>query len=458
MATDPSLTPRRMSEQPELDRLAAAVFGAWHQAGIHFLVLRNYEELPHFTANDVDVLVGPAQLRAAEAALLAAASAAGFRLHNRCEFAATLALYLSGVQSKAQAHFDLFTGLRWRGLDFLDGRALLERRVDRGLFAVPHPAHEAAANLLENLVYHGKVKDKYRSSIATGFRAEPAEALELLGRTWGVGHAQFLVAAAAAENWTAIEGRTRALRRALILRQEARRPCRSAASLLAEAARFARRAARPAGLTVALCGADGSGKSTAARALIEALRPTFSPQNGRQFHWKPPLFSAKRRAERGPTTSPHAAPPRNRLVSLFFFGFHWLEFFLGWPLCAKPATFRGGLVLIDRFYYDFFVDQRRYRLRVPRGLVELGYRFLAKPDLVLLLDAPVEVLQSRKQEVPPAETQRQRMAYLELVRGLANSRIIDAAQPPERVAAQIERVILDFLAQRASRRGRIEGS
>jgi thymidylate kinase len=390
----------------------------------------------------------------AEAALLAAAGGAGFRLHNRAEFAATLALYLSGLQSNAQTHFDLFTALRWRGLDFLDCRALLERKVDRGLFAVPHPAHEAASSLLENLVYNGKIKEKYRSSIAAGFRAGPAEALALLARTWGAARAKSLVAAAAAEQWTEIEARSGALRRALVLRQAAWHPCQTATSLLTDAARFARRALRPPGLTVALCGADGSGKSTAAQAVIERLRPTFSPQRGREFHWKPPLFSARRRAGRGPITDPHAKPPRNTLASLLFFGVHWLEFFLGWPLCVQPATFRGGLVLIDRFYYDFFVDQRRYRLRVPRGLVGLGYRFLAKPDLVLLLDAPVEVLQSRKQEVPPAETQRQRMAYLELVRGLACGRIIDAAQPPEKVAAQIERVILDFLAQRTSRRAK----
>jgi len=445
------------TEQQELNRLVRAVFGAWQRAGVQFLVLRNYEGLPHFSANDLDVLVEAAQLGAAEAALLAAARGAGFRLHNRSEFAATLALYISGLQSNAQAHFDLYTGFRWRGLDFLDCRALFDRKVNRGLFAIPHPAHEAAASLLENLVYHGKIKEQYRSSIAAGLRAEPAEALELLGRTWGAAQAAFLVAMGAVEQWIRIEARSGALRRALILRQAARRPCRTAASLLAEAARFARRAARPPGLTVVLCGADGSGKSTAARAIVEGLRPTFSPQRGREFHWKPHLFSARRRAERGLITDPHAKPPRNRLVSLLFFGFHWLEFFLGWPWCVRPAAFRGGLVLIDRFYYDFFVDQRRYRLQVPRWLVGLGYRLLAKPDLVLLLDAPVEVLQSRKQEVPPGETQRQRMAYLELVRGLTNGHIIDAAQPPEKVAAQIERVILDFLAQRMSRRNRSTG-
>lgn len=121
-----------MSEPQEIGPLVAAVFGAWQQAGIRFLVLGNDEGLPSFTANDIDVLVGPAQLRAAEASLLAAGRAAGFRLHNRCEFAATLALYMSGLHSNAQAHFDLFTALRWRGLDFLDCPALLDRRVARG--------------------------------------------------------------------------------------------------------------------------------------------------------------------------------------------------------------------------------------------------------------------------------------------------------------------------------------
>ncbi len=445
-----------MPAEQEIGQLVTAVFHAWDRAGIDFLVLRNYEGLPDFTTNDIDVLVAPCQLRRAEEVLLAAAQGVGYRCHNRAEFA-TLALYLSSAQSGRQAHFDLFTALKWRGFDFLDCREFLRRKVCCGLFSVPHPADEAATNLLAFLIYAGKVKPKYMPSITAGFRAEAARVTDLLSRTYGAAHAKFLAAAGAREEWGAIEAATGALRRALVWRQLVKCPGRILQAWLADALRLVRRFLRPPGLTVALCGADGCGKSTAASAIVNGLSGTFSPQKGRHFHWKPPLLSARRRAARGPASDPHGQPVRGRPASLCYFLFHWLEFCLGSHLCFRPITFRGGLVLVDRFYYDFFVDQRRYRLQVPQGIIRLGYAFLKKPDLVLLLDAPAEVLQSRKQEVPPAETERQCRAYRALVGSLRNGRIINAAQPVEKVGADIYRTILDFLRQRAQKRAGAEG-
>ena len=274
----------------------------------------------------------------------------------------------------------------------------------------------------------------------------------LLARTYGLEQAKFLVTAGAQARWAEIEAATGSLRRALVLRQLAGRPWRTLKSLLLDARRLTGRLVRPPGVTVVLCGADGSGKSTAAAAVMVELGVTFSPQKVCHFHWKPPLFSARRRAARGPATDPHGRPARHPVVSLAYFGFHWLEFLLGSHLRLRPITFRGGLVLIDRFYYDFFVDQRRYRLRVPRFIVRLGHYFLQQPDLVVLLDAPAQVLQQRKQEVPLAETERQRPAYLELVRSLRNGRVVDATQPPDKVGADISRVILDFMAERTGQR------
>ena len=443
-----------MSELEQINPLVTAVFRAWQGAGIEFLVLRNYEELPHFTTNDIDVLVAPDRLRDAEKTLIAAALASGFRLHNRAEFA-TLALYFSSTDTSAQAHFDLFTALKWRSFDFLRCDDFLRSKVMRGLFAIPHPAHEAATNLLATLIYSGRVKEKYRPSITAGFRAEAPTATALLAATYGPARAKFLVAAGAEGRWDEIEAATPALRRALILRQATSQPLRTAASAIADARRLIGRMFRPPGLSVVLCGADGSGKSTAAAALIENLRGTFSPAKGRQFHWKLPVFSGRRMAARAPTQDPHRTAARSGFISLFYFGFHWLEFLLGSHLRMRPITFRGGLILIDRYYYDFFVDQRRYRLQVPQFLVLLGYAFIKKPDLVLLLDAPTEVLQSRKQEVPLAETERQRRAYRAVVEGFSNGRIINAAQSQEQVAADIRKVILDFMAERAKIRGYI---
>ena len=435
----------------EISQLVTAVFRAWQQAGIDWLVLRNYESLPDSTTNDIDVLVNPGQLRQAEQALLAAAAKAGFQVHSRVEFA-TLALYLSSRQSNAQAHFDLFTALKWRGFEFVASEGFLRRKIGRELFCIPHPADETATKLLAPLIYTGKVKEKYRASVAAGLQAEPAAVTELLARTYGPAHAKFLVAAGAQEKWADIEAATGALRRTLILRQLAGRPWRTLKSLLLDANRLFRRFLRPPGVTVVLCGADGSGKSTAASALLDGLSVTFSPQKAHHFHWKPPVFSTGRREARGPATNPHGRPARNPVVSLAYFGFHWLEFFLGSHLRLRPLTFRGGLVLIDRFYYDFFVDQRRYRLRVPQSIIRLGQWFLKQPDLVVLLDAPAEALQQRKQEVPLVETARQRAAYLGLVRSLRNGRVVDATQPPEKVGADICQAILDFMAERTTQR------
>src|SRR2546421_9653732 len=168
-----------MSEQNESSQLVRMILRAWQQAQINFLVLRNYEELPQFTTNDIDVLLAPAQLRRAERILLMTAEEAGFRLHNRAEFA-TLALYLSSKRSNIQTHFDLFTALKWRGFDFLCVREFLKRKIERGLFAIPHPADEAATNLLAFMIFSGKVKDKYKASIAAGFRDHAEKVSELL--------------------------------------------------------------------------------------------------------------------------------------------------------------------------------------------------------------------------------------------------------------------------------------
>jgi thymidylate kinase len=217
--------------------------------------------------------------------------------------------------------------------------------------------------------------------------------------------------------------------------------------------RLAGRFLQPPGITVILAGADGCGKSTAAEKLVESLRGTFHPNKSLRVHWKPAVFLRKRRAARPPTTDPHGKPPRGVPASVALLFYHWTEFLIGCWTQFQPVLFRNGLVLVDRYHFDFVVDPRRFRLAALPRLARTLFRLLPSPDLVFLLDAPPEVLQSRKREVPVGETARQREAYRSEIGRLPNARIVDAAQPPEAVGAELVRATLDYMAARQVRRG-----
>lgn len=435
----------------DLSRFVRSACAAWNAVGVQFLVMRNYEALPRHIANDIDVLVSPSQRRLAEATLIEAARSVGYEFHHRAEFTPTC-LFFHDTATLQQVQVDLFGSLGLRTLEFLSVSEVLERRIHKDCFAVPHPLDEATLNLLTRLLYQNHIKQDYRPGILAAFNAAPDEARRLLEPAFGSRHAAFLVASVQSQSWKKIEHSGGTLRRALLWRQMLRHPIRTVSVMVRDVWRIVRRFVRPPGLSVVLLGADGSGKSTVAEAVIKNLQHTFACDKGLEIHWKPTVFFRKRRANRPPTTDPHAKPPRGPIASLVLLGYHWLEFFCGAMLQSLPVRFRNGLVMIDRHYYDFLVDPRRYRLIAPQWAVRLGAALLPKPDLVFLLDAPPEVLQSRKQEVPHAETKRQCKAFLELVRSLSNGRVVDVTQSPEDVACEITAIIFGQLEARCRER------
>ncbi len=438
-----------MAQAQNIGTLVTAIFQTWKTAGIDFLVLRNYETLPDFTTNDIDVLVDKAQLPRAEQLLISTAAAHQFRLHNRAEYS-TLALYFSHPEDLKQIHFDLFSNLQWRGFEYLDTTDFLAAKVNRGSFPIPSPMHEAAANLLGLFIYTGRIKERYKPSICSGFRADEEGAIRLLSNTYGPSLARFLVTNAVGECWRVIEGNFAALRRALLSRQFGFHSCKTLRSLTQNFVRVLKRFLHPPGVMVVLLGADGSGKSTVGAAILDNLQNTFSPLKNVYLHWKPRLFSAAK--ETSAHTNPHGQTTRGKIASLAYFAFHWLEFFFGGWRQLRPVLFRGGIVLVDRYYLDLFVDQKRYRLQVPQIMIRFAYVFLKKPDLILMLDAPAEILQARKQEVSIQETARQQLAYRTLAASMENSILLDAAQPAEAVAHQATKAILEFLIKRTQKR------
>jgi thymidylate kinase len=80
------------------------------------------------------------------------------------------------------------------------------------------------------------------------------------------------------------------------------------------------------------------------------------------------------------------------------------------------------------------------------------------PDLLLILDAPAEVLQARKQEVTAEESARQVEAYREFAASRAargRAVLVDAARPVEEVVHACVEQALAVMAKRTARRLRM---
>ena len=110
---------------------------------------------------------------------------------------------------------------------------------------------------------------------------------------------------------------------------------------------------------------------------------------------------------------------------------------------------RGHVVLFDRhFFPDYYAydiantGQKRALGRRLHGLMLA--RFYPKPDLVIYLDAPAEVLLARKGEGTLRTLESRRQGYLQMRDVVPHFVVVDASQPEDVVARQVSRVIENF--------------
>jgi thymidylate kinase len=98
---------------------------------------------------------------------------------------------------------------------------------------------------------------------------------------------------------------------------------------------------------------------------------------------------------------------------------------------------RGRFVVFDRYGFDALLESPRrgaWHRRLRRALLA---RSCPPPDLVVLLDAPGEVLFARKGEHDPAALERQRRSYRRLLARLPRAALVDATRPVESVRREV---------------------
>jgi O-antigen/teichoic acid export membrane protein/thymidylate kinase len=350
-------------------------------------------------------------------------------------------------------HYDLCRRRFYRGESFLAGR----RRSDsHGGIWVPSPGIEFGGYLVRK-VAKGDLNAEHGLRLSELYRQDPNVCEVQVRRFWNAADAATIIAAAARDDWRPVIANVDRLRARLLRGVALRRPLNTLMRVCDRALNKLKRwfGAR-GGLHVILLGPDGAGKSSVTAALRRDLAPAFARSTALSF---PPALR-NRGGPGGTETAPHSVKPRSFLSSCIRAACYWFVYYgPGYWLTTFPKLARMSLVIHDRHLVDALVDPRRYRYTGPAWLLRLIWRLVPKPDLVILLHAPAEVVQRRKQEVPLAETARQLEAYRGLVANMPNGSIVDASRPLEQVVADVERIVLGFMARRVQRRfGMLAGS
>jgi thymidylate kinase len=221
--------------------------------------------------------------------------------------------------------------------------------------------------------------------------------------------------------------------------------------------------------SVALIGPDGCGKSTISKQLLQdtafkskriymgvdrdesnyALPTTHLIRWVKRNHRKVEREGGPRNISQETQLPSRSIPGRafkslkNAVVFVNNTAEEWYRQLLTWYFIRS-----GHVVVFDRhFYADFYHyavngRDRRWTSRLHGHMLE---HFYPKPDLVIYLDAPAELLFARKGEATIALLEERRQNYLDLQDKVPNFAIVDATQAQDAVFADVQRLILSYL-------------
>jgi len=400
----PSVTPQ-VDPRP----LTRTVLAALDRAGVRWCLVRGFAG-----GGDVDVLVAAEDLPRAYEVM-------------RCHGLLRLRAYGRGTHTfflgldeptGTWVEFDLVTELTFgRHSEIRTSAAwicLLRRRREDGVWVLT-PNDEFWALLLHCLLDKGGFADRHTRRLN---RLAPTASLDdpLVRAMPPWVRCAALLADVRAQRWAALAATSRATRRAWWWAHPARV---APAYLRAAALRLVERPLQAwsrRGASVALLGPDGSGKSTLAGGIESAF---YFPVRRVYLGLWP---SAQ--APRGPVQAAWQVARRPFTV--------WRRYLTGvWHRAL------GRLVVFDRYTYDALLPPRGSLTWLKRPYFRLLSRSCPRPGLVVLLDAPGELLHARSGEYDPAHLSAERDHYARIAGRLSGVVRVDASQPREAVLAEV---------------------
>lgn len=403
----------------------AALLRDLEAAGVEYVLLRDHPD--KLGMRDLDLLTAAAQRQE----FLRCCGRHGFQLIKDGRGNPGKLVLLRWEESGPQI-LDVHERLIYQGYEYLHAATVLNRRRREGRYWFPSFEDEFLTLLLHNILGKGQIQPKHRR------RLEELLLLRL-DEAYLDGHLQaFGLRAASHEarrNFAKLADHPKAvqhLRRRMLRmlwfhpRQNAVRRLRLALAGVREKWFGPRR-----GALIVFLGPDGCGKSSITKALRAEFRSAtlttdivyLGPwgQSRLPLHkilsllnFKPYRPEDKARYQNR-EVEPATPGPITRAWRHFKGGIFYLalalELWYRYYAEVLPKLRRGRIVLADRYIYDVLIGYKNRPMDYFHGIREWMCRTYPRADLVILLDAPPEVIHARKPQFEVAQLHDIRQRY-----------------------------------------------
>lgn len=441
-------------------------FQELNNSGCAYAVMRNYATLPYSAGgSDLDLLVAPEDEATTREIFFRAVKHAGGVIIGTVATVGFWKVFVIGCSPTAKdkwwgLRIDVNVGYVFKGVPVLSCEHLQAHLSTHRGISVLEPGLASVLGVLKEVLNNKILPLRYQREALIAVEnnwSRLNNALKPLGER-GLALLHGLIVGKIDTDAVRVASKAQALRRAF-WRQAFRKSPKAVLSGWALSGwGKIRRLLRPSGVIVAVLGVDGVGKST----VIHSITPVLAEATHGAFALKhlrpgllPPLARLKGRqdVQPMPAVNPHGAKPSGVVGSVFRLAYLTLDYVLGYWFLLRPQIAKSpAVILFDRYCYDLVLDPRRFRIRLPRWLMELFVRLAPRPDFLLCLHAPPGVIHARKQELSLEETSRQVNALRDFVRHTPNAVLISTEGTIEEVRDQALTELINFFHSRSGGR------
>jgi len=422
--------------------------------GTPYCIVGNTDDFPEAIAGDVDIIIPQAKIKSLHLIMIAFCKENDFNLVQCLQHENNAFYYvIQWWQNNAPAFLKLdICGNYYRKAKmFLPADALLsnpeaakdEKGHGKG-FLVPAPATEFIYYLLKK-IDKGNLNKEQATHLHTKWLKDPTGCLSNVSRFWNNEHSVLIKQAAESNDWQNVIKAIPQLQKSIH-----RNVHMTLQGITGEFLRRVRRVLFPTGFSVVFLGPDGSGKSSVIDAVSTSLAPAFRKQA--TYHLRPFVFRARTESNGQPVTNPHASPKYGLIISVIKLFYLWLDYTVGFLISVHWKKIFSTLVIFDRYFHDILIDPLRFRYGGPSWLAALLVRAIPKPDAVLFLNVPADIIQRRKSEISRQECEQQTKDYIALAKNTKKSLVVDAGKPLNDVVKEVNDYLLHALAKKAESR------